>query len=86
VHFCPYSEIVRGKPKKGEWLGKIKTNGANSPLTLHSTQITSIHLHTPPVPTLTILFGPHDGVVVRDYPNVPLFLTFKKMNHVPASF
>ena len=47
VHFCPYKEIVRGKPKKGKWLGKIKTNGANSPLTLTPSK-------SPP-PTSTLL-------------------------------
>jgi len=64
---------VRGKPKKGKWLGKIKTNGANSPLILPSTQITSTHLHTPPPPPLTLLLGPHDGAVVRDDPIMPFF-------------
>jgi len=60
-------------PKKGKWLGKIKTNGANSPPHPPSTQITSTNLHYPPVPTLTLLLGPHDGVVVRDDLIVPLF-------------
>jgi len=45
VHFCPYKEVVRGKPKKGKWLGKIKTKWRQlSPsLTLHPN-----HLHPPP--------------------------------------
>ena len=64
---------MRGKPKKGKWLGKIKTNGANSPLTLSFTQISSIHIHTPTTPTLTLFLGLYDGVVVRDDLNVPLF-------------
>ena len=42
-------------------------------LTLPSTKITSIHLHTPLVLTLHIPLGLHEGVVVRDDPNVPLF-------------
>ena len=78
MHFCPYKEIVRGKLKKGKWLGKIKTNGANSPLTLPCTQITSTLLHTPPSPTLHIPLGPYDGVVVRDDPKRATFLTLKK--------
>ena len=72
VHFCPYQEVMRGKPKIGRWLGKMKTNGANSPLTLPPPKS--------PSPTSTLL--PHlpytfslvpIGVVVRDDPNVPLF-------------
>jgi len=56
----------------GENKNKWRQLSPHSP----STQITSTHLHTPPVPTLTLPLGPHDGVVVRNDPIVPLFLTF----------
>ena len=66
VHFCPYKEIVRGKPKKGKWLGKIKYKWRQLSPHSPSTQITSVLLHTSPSPPLHLLLGPYDGVVVRD--------------------
>jgi len=80
LDLCIFALIrkLRGEnPKKGKWLGKIKNKWRQLSSHSPSTQITSTHLHTPPPPTLTLPLGPHDGVVVRDDPNVP-FSYFKK--------
>ena len=43
--FCPYQEVVRGKPKKGKWLGKIKNKWRQ--ISPHS-PLDSNLLHQPP--------------------------------------
>ena len=85
VHFCPYKEVVRGKPKKGMWLGKIKTNGANSPLTLPPPK------SPPPTSTLFLYLpwpSPLVPMMVWWWGMTPMcpFSDFKKRNHVTASF
>ena len=71
--FLPLLGSCEGKTQKrqvaGEILNKWRQLSPHPP----STQITSTHLHTLPAPTLTLILGPHDGVVVRDDANVPIF-------------
>ena len=68
---------MRGKPKKGNMAGEILNKWRQLSPSLPSTKITSTLLHTSPVPPLTLPLGLYDGVVVRDDPNVPNFLTLK---------
>jgi len=69
--FLPLLGSCEGKTQKRQVAGENKkTNGANSPP--HS-QITSTHLHTPTTPPLYLPLSHHDGMVMRDDPNVPLF-------------
>jgi len=75
LDLCIFALIrkLRGEnPKRqvaGEILNKWRQLSPHPP----STQITSIHLHTSLPHTLHLLLGPHDSLVVRDDPNVPLF-------------
>jgi len=64
---------LRGKTQKRQVMGENKKQMAPTLPHPPSTQITSTHLHTPPTPTLTLFLGPHDGVVVSDDLNLPLF-------------
>ena len=77
--------LERGKPKKGKWLGKIKRNGANSPLTLPPPK-------SPPFSSILLPYLPCTSPLVPMMvwwwgmtPMCP-FSDFKKMNHVPAGF
>ena len=76
---------LRGENPKKARLGKIKTNGANSPLTLPPPKSPPLASTLLPVPPLHLPLGPYDGVVVRDDPPVS-FLKLTKNFHVTAGF
>ena len=71
--FLPLLGRLEGKTQKRQVAGENKNKWRQLSPHPPSTQITSTHLLSPPPPTLTLLLGTHDGVVVRDDPNVPLF-------------
>ena len=71
--FLPLFGSCEGKTQKRQVAGENKNKWRQLSPHSPSTQITSTYLHTLPVPPLTLPLGPHDGVGVRDDPNVPLF-------------